>query len=507
MYGRIIMSPESGLDIRGIKRNCVMTTIDPQALLARLLQEAAETEWLEFKHNNSNPDEIGRCISACSNSAMLAAKDRAFIVWGIENKTKRKLGTSFRFSGTKKGGENLSNWLTRTIEPRLMMEFLDFDDDGKQFSILVIEPSYDRPIRFGEFEYIRIGENIKKLKDFKEHERALWLATSRHGFEGAIALPHQNLTQVLEKLDVDAFYKLSREEKPQNDNETIRKLCAAEIIREDMEGGYDITNLGAILFAKDIGSFSSIAGKSVRVVKYVGVDKRTSENEIEGRKGYAVGFSGLIQYVINRLPTEEKYVKSVRMRVPIYPDVAIREVIANALIHQDFTISGSGPLVEIYSDRVEVINPGNSLIAVDRIIDERRSRNEKLASTMRGLGLCEERGGGIDKAIIEIEEKSLPALEFFPSENSMRVVIFGPKQFNDLSKADRVWSCFCHCVVRWLRHDYMGNTSLRKRFSLSDDEYQAVSAVISDAKKSGRIVPAEENQGKRNARYVPYWAR
>jgi ATP-dependent DNA helicase RecG len=170
-------------------------------------------------------------------------------------------------------------------------------------------------------------------------------------------------------------------------------------------------------------------------------------------------------------------------------------------------MTGAGPVVEIYQDRVEVSNPGNSLIAVDRIIDERCSRNEKMAAAMRELGICEERGGGIDKAIIEIEEMSLPAPDFVTSANSMRVVLFGPKKFGQLSKADKMWACFCHCVVRWLRHDFMNNTSLRQRFSLAKDEYQAVSAVISDAKKAKRIIPADADQGKRNARYVPYWAR
>jgi predicted HTH transcriptional regulator len=191
----------------------------------------------------------------------------------------------------------------------------------------------------------------------------------------------------------------------------------------------------------------------------------------------------------------------------VYPETAVREIIANALIHQDFTVSGVGPVIEIYDDRIEVSNPGNSLVAVDRIIDERRSRNEKLAGTMRTLGLCEERGGGIDKAILQIEEMSLPAPLFFLSENSMRVVLFGPKKFGDLSKADKTWACFCHCVVRFNRHDYMSNATLRKRFSLPETEYQAVSAVIANARKEGRIVPADENQGNKYAKYVPYWAR
>jgi ATP-dependent DNA helicase RecG len=209
---------------------------------------------------------------------------------------------------------------------------------------------------------------------------------------------------------------------------------------------------------------------------------------------------------MDRLPAEEKYINGVRRMVPVYPETAIREVIANALIHQDFTVAGAGPVIEIYENRVEITNVGNSLIDPDRMLDERRSRNEKLAATMRAFGLCEERGGGLDKTLLEIEQLHLPAPDFVSSENSMRVVLFGPRPFNEMSKAEKIRACFFHCVLKWLTHDYMSNATLRERFSLIQDEYQAVSTVIAEAIKLGRIAPADPNQGKRNARYVPYWA-
>lgn len=483
-----------------------MAINDPSALLRRLLQQRAESEWLEFKHNNSDPDEIGKCISACANASMLAGKDRAFMVWGIENRTKRKLGTSVRLTDLKKGGENLQNWLSRMVDPCVMMEFIDFEENKKNFSILVIDPTYDRPVKFYGKEYLRIGENIKQLADFPEHERALWLATGRRRFESAIALGHQTESDVINKIDIDGYYALIGEAKPKSNEEIFRRLKSLEFIKDDWEGAYDITNLGALLFARDISLFPSIQAKSIRVVRYVGSDKRSSEGETEWSTGYAVGFSNLMKFIMDILPKKERYRDGVRRLVPMYSEVAIREILANALIHQDFTISGSGPVLEIYSDRVEITNPGNSLIEKDRIIDERRSRNEKTAKAMRDLGLCEERGGGIDRAIIDVEEKFLPAPEFFPSENSMRVVVFGPKNFSDLSRSDKTWSCFCHCVVRWLRHDYMSNTTLRERFSLSPEEYQSASLVIADTRREGRIIAADPRQGKRNARYVPYWA-
>lgn len=483
-----------------------MVIKNPQALLKRLLQEQGENGWIEFKENNNDPHMIGKWISACANAAIISEKERAYLIYGIENATRKKVGTTVRLDEMKLGAENFTNWISRLIQPQLMMEFLDFEDEGKKFSILIIEPTYDRPVKFSGTEYIRVGENVKELKDFPEHERALWIATGRRKFESAVALPHQSIEQILEKLDVDAYYTLcGKEAKPGNIDEIIRRFSQSEFIIDNMEGGYDITNLGAILLAKDIGSFPSIATKSVRVIKYVGKDKSQSKGETEGKEGYAVGFSGLMKHIMMTLPSEEKYIEGVRKMIPVYPEIAIREVIANALIHQDFLLTGASPVIEIYSDRIEITNPGNSLIPVDRIIDERRSRNEKLAATMRNLNLCEERGGGLDKTLLSIEEKNLPAPHFNSSEHSMCVVLFGTKAFNELSKNDKLRACFHHCILKWLTRDYMSNTTLRERFSLPQDEYQVVSAIISESVKKGRITPADKNQGNRYAKYVPYW--
>jgi ATP-dependent DNA helicase RecG len=275
---------------------------------------------------------------------------------------------------------------------------------------------------------------------------------------------------------------------------------------DNLEGRYDVTNLGAILLAKNVGWFPSIAGKTIRVVKYAGVDKSRSEFEQVGTRGYAAGFTGLMGFLSQRLPKEERIVSGVRRPHPLYPELAIRETLANALIHQDLTAGGEGPLVEIYNDRIEISNPGRSLVSVDRMLDERRSRNEKLAGAMREFGLCEERGSGLDRTIIEIESNYLPAPEFISSESSMRVILFGPRPFSAMAKRDKLRAAFQHCVLRWLRRDFMSNSSLRARFSLSDDEYQSMSALIAELVKSSKIAAADPNQGKRNARYVPNWA-
>lgn len=482
-----------------------MTTNDPCALLENLLLEP-EQEWIEFKANRFSAKEAGEYVSALANSAILKERDKAYLVYGIEDGSNRKIGTTIKLRNKKADGQNFVQWLQQKLSPRLMIEFLDFDCDGLRFAIMCIEPTYEKPVAFDGIAYIRIGENKRKLKDFPQYERALWLATGRRKFEQAIALSNVTAEDLLEKLDVQTYYTLSGEEMPEARQEWIRKLETLGAVNRNMEGKYDILNLAAILFAKNIDDFPSIKGKSVRVVKYVGTDKQQTDFEQEGKYGYAVGFRGLIKFVMASC-IREVYLDGVRKKAPIIPEQAVREIIANALIHQDFTQSGTGPMVEIYSDRIEVVNPGNSLIETDRMIDERKSRNHALADLIRLLGLCEERGGGLDKAIIAIEFSQLPAPDFIPSKDSMRIVMFGPRPFKKMSKAEKERACFFHCVIKWLKHDYMSNASLRQRFGLSQEDYQAASAIISAAVKAGRILPADPAQGKKSARYVPYWVR
>ena len=76
-----------------------------------------------------------------------------------------------------------------------------------------------------------------------------------------------------------------------------------------------------------------------------------------GNKGYASGFQGLVAYINQQLPTNEVIEKALRKVVKMYPEIAIRELVANALIHQDFTEQGTGPTVEIFQDRIEITNP------------------------------------------------------------------------------------------------------------------------------------------------------
>ena len=165
--------------------------------------------------------------------------------------------------------------------------------------------------------------------------------------------------------------------------------------------------------------------KAVRVIHYRGLGRTETLKEPVESKGYACGFEGLIGYVNGLLPANEVIEQGLRKSVPVFPEIAMRELAANALIHQDFFVSGTGPMVEVFDDRIEITNPGEPLVDTQRFVDTPpKSRNESLASLMRRVRICEERGSGIDKVVSQAEVFKLPAPLFERPEGFTRVVLF-----------------------------------------------------------------------------------
>ena len=179
----------------------------------------------------------------------------------------------------------------------------------------------------------------------------------------------------------------------------------------------------------------------------------------------------------------------VREEVKMFPKQALRELIANALVHQDFLATGTSVMIEMYSDRVEISNPGIPPIPAERFIDEYRSRNEQLADIMRRFGICEEKGSGIDKVITAAEVYQLPAPDFRIGELRTTAILFAYQDFADMGKLDKIRACYQHCVLMYLSNQRMSNQSLRERFSLGVTKNVQISQVIAVTRDAGLIKP------------------
>ncbi len=260
--------------------------------------------------------------------------------------------------------------------------------------------------------------------------------------------------------------------------------------------------------AKRLSAFSpALARKAARFIIYEGNNKLKTREEWPGKKGYAVGFAGLVEFVHASAPRNRFVEEALREEVKMFPKQALRELIANALVHQDFQETGSSVMIEMYLDRVEISNPGTPSISVERFIDEYRSRNEGLADVMRRFRICEQKGSGIDKVISAAEVFQLPAPDFRVGEARTTAVLFSHQDFSDMSKADRVRACYQHCALQYVSNQRMSNQTLRERFHLDESGSATVSVIIGAAKEADLIKPDEaDTSSTRYARYLPFWA-
>lgn len=209
------------------------------------------------------------------------------------------------------------------------------------------------------------------------------------------------------------------------------------------------------------------------------------------------------------LPRSEIIKNALRTTTTVYPEIALRELIANALIHQDFSVRGAGPMIEIFQDRIAIFNPGKLLPSkkLDRLIRTTpESRNEILASAFRRFNICEERGSGFEKAVVAIELYGLPPLKFEQLENSFRVTMYSPRTFAKLTPEERVEACYQHSIIKYYSSGGMTNTSLRERFKMHEKQRSQVSLVIKEALSQGKIKPKYVNNASTKfAEYIPVW--
>lgn len=423
---------------------------------------------------------------------------------GGDDETHELLGTSFFPSRTKYKQQELESWLLQKLSPKINFSFCEFEWQNNNFVILEIQPANNTPVRFDGTEYIRIGSNTKKMRDFPEKERELWRVFDRVPFEEQIALNGQTKENILAYA---TYFRLLNQPIPENHNNILDFLADDDIIRQTQNGLWDITNLGAILFANKLSNFKHLSRKSVRVIQYKGNNKLETIRELTGNKGYAIGYEGIIDTLKLLLPTNEVIGQAIRREVPMYPELALRELIANMLIHQDFHFTGTSPMIEIFEHRIEITNPGSSLIAVERLMDKPpRSRNEGLASLMRRMGICEERGSGIDKVVAQTEIYQLPAPLFEMSEDYTKATLFAYRHFKDLDKDEKVRACYLHSVLKYLGQEPMNNTTVRERFGISVENSAMVSRVIKQSVEAGVIKPYDPTAGTKAMRYVPFWA-
>lgn len=469
-----------------------MSTTPAQINLWRSV--ASEHQRLEFKEAKTQFD----FRTLCKYCVALANEGGGQLLFGIADKPPRPVvGTAAVNDPT-----GMAEKLFQILGFRVDVEAVNHPD-GRVVVFHI--PSRPRGTAYhleGTY-FMRAGEELVPMSEdqlrriFAEGEPDWLEEYSRTGLDAA---------QVVELLDTQGFFELLKLPYPTDQSGVLDRLQRERLV-DLVAGSYAIHRLGALLLAKKLQDFPDLSRKAPRVVVYTGTSKLDTKLDQPGTKGYAVGFRELVHFVMSQLPQNEIIENALRKEVKLAPEIVIRELVANALIHQDFRVTGASVMIEIYADRLEISNPGDPIVPIERFIDGYQSRNERLADLMRRFAICEEKGSGVDKVIQAIEAHQLPAPDFRTGFKRFSVVVSAPRPFEEMDKPDRIRACYQHCCLCYVLHGKMTNQSLRERFKLPEEKSASASQTIAATLEAEKIKLADPAKtAPRYRSYLPFWA-
>lgn len=469
-----------------------MTTTPAQIDIWR--KSPTETQILEFKEAKRDYDRR-KLAEYC---VAIANEGGGHLLLGIKDKPPRPVVGSAAFSNVVKAAEQLFD----TVGFRVDVEEVQHPDGRVVIFHIPARPRGTAYHLDGKY-LMRSGSALVPMSE--DRLRAIF-AEGKPDWLEEPSLTGLSGQDVVALLDTQTFFELLKLPYPTDRAGVLDKLSKERLI-DEVDGTYAIRRLGGLLLAKNLEQFPDVTRKACRVVVYEGTSKlQTRLDRVESR-GYAVGFRGLVEFVMGQLPQNEVIESALRKAVRLVPEETIRELTANALIHQDFNMGGASPMIEIYSNRIEISNPGDPIVPVERFIDGYQSRNERLADLMRRMNICEEKSSGIDRVVQAVEIYQLPAPDFRAGHNRTVVTLFGPKPFDDMDRDDRIRACYQHCALKWVMKERMTNQSLRERFGLPEAKSAVTSQIISTAIEA-QLIKLDETVGssRKFARYVPFWA-
>jgi ATP-dependent DNA helicase RecG len=396
------------------------------ALLERL-RKLPEFEWIEFKESNYNPQVTGEYISALANSACYHRKDKAYLVFGIENETHKIVGTKFKPKEKKVGNEELENWLITQLNPRIDFEIHEFQVDGKPVVLFEIGAAANTPVEFRGEAFIRVGSYKKKLSAHPEKARKIW--TYQPGFDWTAQIIQEASLNHLEPLAIEKARQEFKKKHPTlaEDVDTWDDLVFLNKAKITIDGA--ITRAALILLGKD--EFSHLLQPAVPQITWVLKDEHNTGIDYHH---FGLPFILEVGNVLNKIRNlNYRYMPYGTLfpnEVPQYDPWVIREALHNCIAHQDYRLRGRINVVEkpnrlIFSNLGGFI-PGSVEAVIEKDSPPEVYRNPFLAAAMVNLDMIDTMGNGIKKMFLQQRSRFFPLPDFDLSQEERTVVtIFG----------------------------------------------------------------------------------
>ncbi len=396
-------------------------------LVLELIQQPTEQEWLEFKHNFHNSEEIGQRISALANGACLAGKKFGYLVFGIEDTTHKIIGTTFSPKSKKaKGNEDLEHWLVRQISPKIHFTIHELQIEDQRVALFEIPAATNMPISFLNEVYIRIGSVTKSLKHYPDHSRKLWGSMandwSAEICSGAtIADLDSEAIRTARKVYLDKNKHLTKDLKEWDDLVFLNKA------KITING--QITNTAIVLLGlPESTHFISPAQAHITWI-LKGVDGFEKDYQ-----HFEPPFLLALDQVYNKIRNlNYRYMPSGTLfpdEVQQYDPYIIREALSNAIGHQDYRLGGRITVVEREDSTLVFQNSGDFIPkTIENVLlqdaPEANYRNQFLVNAMVNLNMMDTIGSGIKKMYQIQTKRYFPLPDYDLSNHKVRMKLTG----------------------------------------------------------------------------------
>lgn len=409
----------------------------------RLRQYLAENEsrQLEFKRATTQFDSTKLMRYCCALSCEGGGK----MVFGVSD-DKQVVGTQ-AFADPAKTEHDIHNRIG------LRCTFETLQADGKRVLILHIPRSVvGHPTSYEGRYWMRSGESLapmspERLRELLNEGAPSYLDENEpgtHSWDEIKLLPA-----------VERYYELIGSRMPGEETQIRDFLRMHFVERTAFDASlFYIRRLGAIILARSLNDFPDVEHHTIRVMRLRGTSITDMVFDRTYSKGYAVVFDDVIDQINALLPVNEDFADGLRDEHRDFSLVAVREIVVNACVHQDFM-----------------------------------------------------EHGGIDRALENIEKQQTDAPEFIVKTRSTTVEL-RKGRFEDMGMKERVNAAYLHCCLQTAKGGFLTNSSLRERFGLSKAKTAVTSQVIAAAVDAGLIFLDPATKGsRRTARYLPFYHR
>ncbi|MCH7697622.1 MAG: putative DNA binding domain-containing protein [Chloroflexi bacterium] len=366
-----------------------------------------ESSGVDFKRDDILPERLARLVSCLLNF------EGGHILLGVEDD-----GT---LSGLTRPLPEAEEWVMNVCRDRLQPPTIPYwetiEIDGEVVGVITLPadaPNKPYKARQGRAwtPYIRTGTTCREVT--REEEQRLYQASGvvRHEIRPVPGTTIQDLD--LRRL-TDYFAVLRRQDHPATTDLPAweRLLSNIDILRED-RGHFVATVAGLILFGRNPGRFLPQTGITATAYSGEGKDYDTVDEETirgplvpslteDGEVSEPGVIDRALEFARRNMGSSARVEEGRRRTRPSYPMDAVREVIVNAVVHRDYTIAVTDVELSIYSNRLEVVSPGNlpNTVTVPKMrVGFRAARNELLKDLLRDYGYVEGRGMGIPFKLI-----------------------------------------------------------------------------------------------------------